>query len=255
MIKQIKTALKNLGYKPNEINVYVGLTQLGESPASKIAKKIDLPRTTVISILDKLEADNLLSTHKYKGTTSYWVESPKILHQKFANKMKIAEELDTLLTDLYHSEADFPYAKIYDSKSGIRNFIEKTLIELPKKTIIQTIDAAGSGNYEKIFSNDVGKTLIELKNKKQITTHTLIPHGQLEAINKEKIEKQNIVLKEMPDNINFQASMWIINDMLVLFSGKYPFIVAIKHKIITHSMKSVYDFLWELSQKKEDHGL
>jgi len=247
MITPAKNLLAELGYKPNEIKVYLALTELGESPASKVAKKIDLPRTTAISILDKLAADNLLSTHKYRGKTFYWIESPKVLKQILENKIKIADELDGILAALYHTEADFPAAQIYDSKSAIKKFIEKTLINLPKKTVLCTIDTPGAGNYEKIFSYDFGKTLINLKNDKSVCTKTLIPFNTAKLITEEKIKAQNILLRELPKDIKFSASLWLLPDEVVLFSGKYPFVVSVKHKIIKNSLQSIFDFLWTLS--------
>jgi len=250
MITPAKNLLAELGYKPNEIKVYLALTELGESPASKVAKKIDLPRTTAISLLDKLAADNLLSTHKYRGKTFYWIESPKVLKQILENKIKIADELDGILADLYRVEADFPSAQIYDSKSAIKNFIEKTLISLPKKSIIYTIDTPGAGNYEKIFSYDFGKTMNLLKQKKDISTRTLIPFDTYNLITADKIKTQDIILRELPKEIQFSASMWILPDTLVLFSGKYPFIIAVRHKLIKNSLQSVFDFLWKISSGK-----
>jgi len=250
MITPAKNLLAELGYKPNEIKVYLALTELGESPASKVAKKIDLPRTTAISLLDKLAADNLLSTHKYRGKTFYWIESPKVLKQILENKIKIADELDGILADLYRVEADFPSAQIYDSKSAIKNFIEKTLISLPKKSTIYTIDTPGAGNYEKIFSYDFGKTMNLLKQKKDISTRTLIPFDTYNLITADKIKTQDIILRELPKEIQFSASMWILPDTLVLFSGKYPFIIAVRHKLIKNSLQSVFDFLWKISSGK-----
>ena len=250
MQKGIKNSLKELGFNNNEIGVYIALTQLGEAPASKIAKKADLPRTTVISILEKLEERNYLSTHRYHGKIYYWIESPKMIQENFLNKVKIAEDLDGLLTNLYHSESYFPFAKIYDTKSRIKNFIEKTLISLPRKTVIYTIDCPGAGNYSKIFSDDFRNIMVKLKNKKGIVTKTLVPHGLFKTIDKQKIKSQNIDIREMPDSIKFKASLWLINDMLILFSGKYPFIVAIRHKIITESIQSVYNCLWQISVDK-----
>lgn len=250
MEKEIKTTLAELGFKPNEIKVYLALTKLGESPASRVAKKADLPRTTVISILEKLAADGMLSTHKYKGAFYYWIESPKTLQQIFENKIKIAAGLGDLLSSLYHTEANFPHAEIFDSKKSVRNFIERTLIDLPKKSIILTIDAAGEGNYEKIFSGDIGRTLIDLKNKKQLTTKTLIPADRFQTINPDKLSQQSIIIRELPAGLNFQASLWIIGDKLVLFSGTPPFIVSISNKIITTSVKSIFDYLWNVSSLK-----
>ena len=55
--KTIAKQLTELGFNSNEARVYVALTQLGEANATNIAKKADLPRTTAISILQKLEKE------------------------------------------------------------------------------------------------------------------------------------------------------------------------------------------------------
>jgi sugar-specific transcriptional regulator TrmB len=50
----IQKKLKELGFNDNETKVYLSITKLGESSSANIAKKADLPRTTTISILEKL---------------------------------------------------------------------------------------------------------------------------------------------------------------------------------------------------------
>jgi DNA-binding MarR family transcriptional regulator len=250
MLESIKNNLKELDFSSNEIQVYIALTQLGESVASKIAKKADLPRTTTIGILKNLESKNYLTSHAYRGKTYFWIESPKALEESLKNKIKIAESLNVFLSDLYRAEADFPSAEIYDTKSRVKKFIENSLISLNKKTTIFTIDTPGEGNYLKIFSEQFGNRLFELKNKKDIFTKTLIPHGSFATIDKNKLENQNIEVREMPRGVNYKSSLWIMGNKVVLFSGRYPFIVCVKHKLITDGMKSIYDFLWSVSEAK-----
>ncbi len=131
-LEKIYENLKALGLKRSEIKVYISLTQLGEATASQIAKKADMPRTTAISILNKLEEENFLTVNKYKGTSYYWIESPKIIGELFENKVEIAKDLNKLLTDLYRSESRFPSARVYDTKSGIKQFIERMLSSVKK---------------------------------------------------------------------------------------------------------------------------
>ena len=97
MSKEIKNNLKELGFKDNEITVYIALTQLGESTAAKIAKKSDLPRTTAISILENLKKENYITAHKYRGSTYYWIESPKILVNILENKINIAKIITLII--------------------------------------------------------------------------------------------------------------------------------------------------------------
>jgi sugar-specific transcriptional regulator TrmB len=250
MINEIKKKLKELNFTENEVNVYISLTQLGESNAAKIAKRAELPRTTVIGILEKLNNDSYITTHKFHGTTFYWIESPKMIKNSLLNKVQLAESLDKLLTELYRDEADFPFAKIYDTKSSIKSFIEKSLLNLEKKSLIMTIDNPHMGHYDKVLSREYGIILVGIKQKRGIITNTLIPNGAFKNIDKEKLNNQNINIKELPENINFQTSLWIIGKTLVLFSGKYPFIVAINHRLITDSFKSLYEYLWNIAELK-----
>lgn len=244
MINEIKKSLTELGFNNNEIKVYIALTQLGEAPASKIAKKADLPRTTVISILNKLSVDGYLTMHSFRGTSYYWIESPRAIVDKFETKIKIARDLNSLLVNLYRSENHFPGAKIFDTKTSIRNFIEITISSLPKKSVIYTIDTPAEGNYRKIFSDRIGDSILNKKKTKDIQTKTLVPAGSLKNIDPQKITQQNIEIKELPANLDFRASLWLIDNLLVLFSGNPPFVVAIKHPLLVSSFKSIYSYLW-----------
>ena len=90
---------------------------------------------------------------------------------------------------------------------------------------------------------------MNLKKEKGIITRSLVVTDSFKNIHPKKIAEQSIIIREMPKSIEFKASFWIIGDILVLFSGKYQFIVAVKHRLITQSMKSIFDFLWNVSKE------
>lgn len=249
MIIEIKKSLKELGFHENEIKIYIALTQLGEAPAAQVAKKAGLPRTTAISILNKLAEDNYLTQHRYRGVTYYWVESPQAIASSLETKMKIAQDLNSLLTDLYRSETHFPHAEVYDTKNGIRNFIEKLLAGLPKKSVIHTIDTPSAGNYSRIYSERIGSSMLGKKEARSILTKTLVPHGGIASIHPEKLAGQKIELRELPQEIDFKASLWLVQGQLIHFSGNPPFIVAIKHPLIVKSMEALYYYFWDASRK------
>lgn len=247
--KILKQHLKDLDFIETEIGVYLSLVELGEAPASIIAKSADLPRTTAISILEKFRSKNLVSTHKYKGVTYYWVESPRLLSESFSRKAGTAMEVDKLLSGLYRSGSPFPSGEIYDTRSSIRTFIDKVLTNLPQKTIIYTIDTPGEGNYQKIYTEQIEKKVIELKKKKSIHTHTLVPHGTAITINTEKLSAQNIRTRELPKGVEFKGSLWIVGDKIVHFSGNPPFVVSFEHKQLIVGIKNIFDFFWETARK------
>ncbi|MFC1645337.1 TrmB family transcriptional regulator [Patescibacteria group bacterium] len=250
MIREIKSNLKSLGFNPNEIKVYVALTQLGEAKASEIAKKSDIARTTAISILDKLKTEGYITTHKYRGVTYYWIESPKMIANILKHKVDVANNLNELLGDVYHSESSFPVSRVYDTKSSIAMFIEKMLSNVEKNSVIYTIDTPGEGNYEKIFSKSVNENISKLKAKRGVVTKTIVPFGFFDEIKSDKLSGQSIEVRELPEGCDFNASFWIVGDMIVHFSGNPPFLVSVRHPKIVSGMKGMYDFLWNISNSK-----
>jgi len=98
-IQEIKNKLNQLGFSANEIKVYIATAQLKETTAAKIAQKVSLPRTTVISVLTRLKEQKYLANYVYKGTTYYWIESPYALTQALEQKLKIAQNLKESLAN------------------------------------------------------------------------------------------------------------------------------------------------------------
>ena len=251
MIRDLKAKLKELDFSDNEMAVYIALTRLGEAPAAAVAKKAGLPRTTAISLLNKLAEENYLTTHTYHGTTYFWVESPRAIVVSLEHKLEIAGKLNELLTGLYRTEANFPYAQVFDTKLSIKKFIEKLLAGLKRRDIIYTIDTPVMGNYAKIFADDTNGVIAREKKKKDILTRTLVPFGSYASIKPEKLKGLNLEIRELPREINFKASLWIVGDLVVLFSGNPPFLVAIRHELITASLIGIVSFLWTGGEVKK----
>ena len=254
MKNKISNYLKELNFSDNEIKVYLSLAELGEAKASQIAKLANTPRTTAISILEKLTEENYITANIHKGIKTYWIESPTVLLDSLNNKIETAKKLSSLLPDIYRLSGHFPSAKIFDTNKGIRNIIEKNLNSLKKGDIIYTIDTPAEGNYSKVFSDDIESEFYNIKQRKGIITKTLVPFNSYTSISKHKLERQNIVLKVMPEGIKFKGSLWFIKGMLFNFSGNPPFLVATEHDAIVEGMRGIYDYLWKISKdanKKE----
>lgn len=245
--KTLENLLKEIDFSESEICVYLALTRLGEAKASAVAKKADLPRTTVGSILEKLADRRVLTTHHYHGTTYYWVESPETLAQLFEQKTAVANRLGALLRDAYRSEAHFPTAEIIDTKSRIKRYIESLIGSLAKGSIIRTIDTPQEGNYAKIFSEAYETLFLGWKRRRGAVTHTLIPHGSFRDVPRNKLAAQEIVLRELPAGIEFSGSLWLLEKTLVHFSGNPPFLASMRQESIVSGMSSLYDFLWNSS--------
>lgn len=247
MSHELRTALRDLGLTKNEVDVYVALTLQGEAPAAVLAKRVGLPRTTTIGILERFQEQGLITSHTYRGKLFYWIESPDVLVEHFQQKVALAGQLRAELGSLYRSRSAFPFAKVYDTKRGIARFIEKVLTGAARKSLLYTIDTPSAGNYRKIYGENVERVILRLKREKQLTTRTLVPHGDVQKIDPEKVRLQRIILRELPPGLRFDASVWLVGDVLVHFSGVPPFAVAIRHPHIVRGMHELFQYLWNVS--------
>jgi len=248
MKNKISNYLKELSFSDNEIKVYLSLAELGEARASQVAKLADVPRTTAISILEKFSEQNYATTNVYKGIKTYWIESPNVLLDSLSNKMETAKKLSDALPDIYRLSGHFPSAKAFDTKRGIRNIIEKHLNSMKKGDIVYTIDTPAEGNYSKIFSEETESDLFSIKKRKGIITKTLVPFDSYASITKQKMERQNIMIRVMPEGVKFKGSLWLIKGTLFNFSGNPPFLVIIEHEAIVAGIKGIYEYLWKTSK-------
>ena len=245
-MKRITTTLKDLGFSQNELAVYLALTLLGEAKASVIAKKAGMSRTTALSILDRLSKQGYLTSNKYHGTEYFWIESPMVIKESFKNKAQLADDLALSLGSFYRAGHSFPSGKIYDTKAGIKAQTEKMILGCKSPEIL-TIDSPGSGNYQKVFSDDYNNMLLKLKKQKAIATKTLVPSGSEKIIEPNKVKNQIITIKELPLGLNFEASIWLVDDKLVLFSGNPPFMTIIKHDSLVKSFRRLFNYFWQLN--------
>ncbi|MFA5157717.1 MAG: helix-turn-helix domain-containing protein [Patescibacteria group bacterium] len=239
--------LKAIGFTDNEIKVYMALAALGEAKATEISKKTGLPRTTIISIMERLTSEGLSSTNIYHGRNYYWLETPELLKENLLKRAEIAGKISTQLSEVYRTSGEFPIANFYQNKKSIRSYIERFLFDLEKDSIIYTIDSPGKGNYQKILGDDYYQLLLSAKKKKNVLNNTLIPSGSEKLIDPEKLAVQNIEIRIMPKEIAFPASLWLANSTIVHFSATPPYLAAIKQQLIYSSQKSLFDYIWSVS--------
>lgn len=89
---QNQKVIERLGYSSNEAKVYLTSLTLGEAHISDIAKKLDMPRSTVQEIAERLHEEGLMSFYvirRYK----YWVAAdPQQLLLKLKERENMVEE-------------------------------------------------------------------------------------------------------------------------------------------------------------------
>jgi len=248
--------LQKFGLKAVEIEVYTILLQLGAQPASLIAKKLDLKRTTVRVYLENLTKMGLLK-FQWKDRTQYFsAESPeqalsnlKNNHQKEVkkNEKKLADFASIIpeLSSFVRTDAYLPKVTFYEGIDQLKRMYKDTLTS---KSEILCLSSAK--DMLSLFGQKYDDWYVKKRAKKQIPLRYIT-------------KKSDIEIEERKKDINFlrksrfisKASFDISNEINI-YDNKVSIItlrdekigLIIESKEIYQSMKIIFETLWSVGE-------
>ncbi len=125
-------ALLHLGLTEKEAKVYLLLLKVGASPASSLAKRLQMKRATIYSTLQALEQKALVSFLNEEGCRRYLPHDPqRLLYEleqesiKIKTQIREAKELVSRLSELKPSFSEQSHFLLYKGK----DLIDKLLLE------------------------------------------------------------------------------------------------------------------------------
>ena len=86
-MENYEKALKNLGLSAKEVMVYTTLLKLNRSTVSNIAKKSEMPRTTIYPLLEKLMQKGIVHIVHIGNHDEWEAISPEELRQKIRDSL------------------------------------------------------------------------------------------------------------------------------------------------------------------------
>lgn len=238
--------LKSLGLSANEIATYKALVKLGgSSSAGEMIKLTDLHRNIVYDSLTHLKNKNLVQEIKKDKKKFFALKNPESLISGFKKQVTNTEGLMKIVTSL--SGAIGHEVNIYEGSLAWQEAWHGIMQNLKPKSVFYTIGMAGDP-WVKLM----GETFIEykqwaLKNK---IVDKIISQRYL----KEEIEAhQNIQFRDIryvDIDLPVHVSIEIFDDRCFFEIYDAPAsIIEIKSKGLADSLKTYFQFLWELASK------
>lgn len=124
--------LKDLGLTDIEAKVYLACLELGSDTVLHIAKKAEVKRPTAYVTLDNLQDKGYVSKLEKKNTTFYSAEQPKILLNKY--KEKIANFTDLLpYFEAKFNKGSKPRIRFYEGVEDLNSIYRNVIF--PSKEI------------------------------------------------------------------------------------------------------------------------
>lgn len=121
-------ALRPHGFTDSESQVYTTLLELGQAPASSVARRLGENRVTVYSTLKKLVNKWFVSESQKWGSTFYVALAPDKLFVKLQNKLTELQEVLPEMMAIQNKKGIKPKVQFYEGLEGIKTLYEDVII-------------------------------------------------------------------------------------------------------------------------------
>lgn len=248
---KIEQVLKNLGLQDKEPEVYLTLIKTpGAQPASVIASRANLNRTTVYKTLVKLVSKGLVTKTQRHGSTCFFAEDPenrlKILvdeRQRQLGEMNQAM-LETLpLLTINEEDADsMPKIRYYEGIEGIKQ-IYTAVLKTGK-------DVYRYGDITKIYAalGIYTDEYIKKRNEVGIKTHAIMPFHEDDRTQNNKNDKENREVLYIPHKLfPIDGEVRIFGNKVAIISlrKESPIGVIVESETIAKMFLSIFMLTWK----------
>ncbi len=241
----IQTILNEIGLNKSKGDVYLAALETGRGSVIEIAKKANLPRTTVHEILQTLNKMGLVSYIAKGRGKIYIAEKPnKLLNILKAKQIKLEKALPEL-TSLLNTKGLLPKARLYEGIEGIKTIFEDTLTTSDKllRGILSMEDL-----YQipgKDFMNDYVDKRIKAGIKLKV----------IRSKQKEVEETWNASTKEnrelhyASDDFVFPMTTYIYDDKVALIgTEKENFGMIIESEEFYKTLLNLFEITWQVTK-------
>lgn len=245
--------LKKIGFSEAEAAVYLACLELGGAKASEIAKKTNLPRTSIYTVSKALLEKGYLQKSKHGKIDKFIARDPKIILEETQENLDSFAKVVPNLGNLMNLAAKNPKIEFSETKEGILS-IYRGIIKADKKYPICLVESGKA--VEKIykiagwdFVYDWQKKFLE-KNiaVKGIILDDLIPilkkiPEKIKSLMTQRTQAVRVLQKE---EFPFSVNLYLIYPGLIYFVvPESTFVLSIENKEIYESLKSMFEGLYD----------
>lgn len=238
--------LKCIGLERHEPTVYLASLRLGSFPASAIARRCNLPRSTARYTCEQLVRKNLMIQIQKGNVRLFTAKGPEKIQclidaeqEKLNTQQDIFNNVLQDLKRLHNPNVVLPKITFYEGKEGIITLYDK-IIAL-KAPIYSFED---KGEMPAFIPNYV-KNFIKIRQKKKIPNYVVCPSQN--KINKSTPEELRETRYFDGTKYPFSWDIKFCKDLVSIFSFDEEAVVGIgiQHKDIARNFKLLFKFVWE----------
>ncbi|MFH0837842.1 MAG: helix-turn-helix domain-containing protein [Patescibacteria group bacterium] len=247
---KLKQALEAIGLSKIEVDAYLTLLKTaGAQPASILANRMGINRTTAYKALINLSKLGLATKTMKHGIICFFTEDPEdTLKSLVEEKRTILKEVNTTILAALPSlivgeegSLHLPKIRYYEGVDGIKQVYEAVLKE--------GVDYYRYGDITKIYGTlgDFVEDYIKRRNKMGITAHAIMPyHKRSEELYKKDSEELRKALYIPYDLFPIEGEVRIFGNKVAILSLKQdsPISVIIESEVVARMFKSIFMLTW-----------
>lgn len=241
----IQSVLNELGLKKNKGTVYLAALEVGTGSAVDIAKKAQLPRTTVIEILEALYSMGLVSYVTKGRRRVYAAEPPEklkaLLKERERNLQAVLPELKSLVS----TKGRRPRVRVYEGIEGVKTVFEDTLTVHDKQLrgILSMADLYKIPGKE--FMDDYVKRRID----GGIKLHVIRSETKEIEETWPTSTRENRELRYAPPQFVFTMTTYIYNKKVgIIGTEEENFGMIIESEDFYQTQRNLFEVLWQVSR-------
>jgi sugar-specific transcriptional regulator TrmB len=248
--------LKTLNLEKSEVEIFMQLARLGSAPASRIAGKIGLKRTTCYQLLENLVQRNILKRSLKFKTRYYAPASPKELAILLDKQITPLNDAKALLEKNTKDISSFYYQKeknteiaFYEGFDEIKLIYDKLLQQNDKEIFSVIKKHETTGHYLKSYWQKYLNQRIKL-GKKSFSLVQKDQYSQVYIRESVKEKRQTIAVAEK--DLKIFGDLKVSGDLVALVSQQEGriFGITIEDPRIAAMFKGMLKILWKHFEKK-----
>lgn len=230
----LKQNLRQLGFTPNQADVYLALLDLGQTKAGPIVSRLGIHRHIIYRALDDLLAKKMVGKIIKRGVAYFNAANPEPLQQEFKNQYELARQVTKRLKT--HVRLTPTEVSVLAGKSGLVN-LYRLLINAGENIYVL------GGKFEIINRLKGDAAIWEKMFVRRKVKHFVLAQGETKISRwRRELGEIRFLPKSFPATPHV---IWIAGDIVaqVLWEDQETFIV-IKNKRIAESYRHYFRLLW-----------
>jgi len=255
MKQKLQQVLQEMGLSNSESKIYIQLVRsAGVQPASTLAQRLRMNRTTVYKSLLKLVKMGLVTKTMKHGIICFFTENPK---KEIEQALKLKEERLKLtnqffleaLSDLKFLEKEqlsLPKVRVYEGLEGIKRVYEDTLLEGETIYAFENVDDMDPKVREFIMNSYVPR-----RTEKNLFAYVITPESQQNIVfrdNDENCARKTRFLPNMDFPVEVEVNIYGKKIAFFSYRNHDMFGVIIESNPISRSMKAVFNICWKMAK-------